>query len=98
LEGSGATANCFHPGYVHTGFGLNNGALQRWTFNLLSPIFARTPEKGAETLIWLATSPEAATHTGEYFHDRKVAKVTKLARNDELAKGLWELSEKLYDQ
>jgi len=63
---------------------------------VVSPIFARTPEKGAETLIWLATSPEAASHTGEYFSDRKVTKVVEPRRNDELARGLWELSEKLY--
>jgi len=64
---------------------------------VVSPIFARTPEKGAETLIWLATSPEAASHTGEYFSDRKVTKVVEPTGNDELAGGLWELSEKLYN-
>ena len=96
LKGSGATANCFHPGFVHTGFGLDNGGFLKLAFSVVSPIFARTPEKGAETLIWLATSPEAASHTGEYFSDRKVTKVVEPRRNDELARGLWELSEKLY--
>ena len=66
-------------------------------FSVVSPIFAQTPEKGADTLIWLATSPEAASYTGEYFSDRKVTKVVEPRRNDELARGLWELSEKLYN-
>src|SRR5262249_19682322 len=60
LEGSSATANCFHPGFVRSGFGLNNGGLLKWGIGLVAPLFARTPEKGAETLIWLATSPDAA--------------------------------------
>jgi retinol dehydrogenase-12 len=97
LEGSGATANCFNPGFVNSGFGLNNGGFLKWAFSVVSPIFAQTPEKGADTLIWLATSPEAASHTGAYFSDRKVTKVVEPRRNAELAKGLWELSEKLYN-
>ena len=97
LEGSGTTANCFNPGFVHSGFGLNNGGFLKLAFSLVSPIFAQTPERGAGTLIWLATSPEAATYTGEYFSDRKVTKVVEPRRDDELARGLWELSEKLYN-
>jgi len=97
LEGSGATANCFNPGFVNSGFGLDNGGFLKWAFSVVSPIFAQTPEKGADTLIWLATSPEAASHTGEYFSGRKVTKVVEPRRDDELARGLWELSEKLYN-
>jgi retinol dehydrogenase-12 len=95
LAGSGATANCFHPGFVHSGFGLNNGGVLKWALGWFSPLFARTPEKGAETLVWLATSPEAAGHNGEYFHDRKVGRTSRHAQDDALAKGLWALSEKL---
>jgi retinol dehydrogenase-12 len=97
LEGSGATANCFNPGFVNSGFGLNNGGFLKLAFSVASPIFAQTPEKGADTLIWLATSPEAASYTGEYFSGRKVTKVVEPRRDDELARGLWELSEKLYN-
>jgi len=95
LAGSSATANCFHPGLVHTGFGLNNGGLLKWAIGWIGPLFGRTPEKGAETLIWLATSPDAAKHNGDYFHDLAVARTNKAAKSDELAKGLWSLSEKL---
>jgi retinol dehydrogenase-12 len=95
LAGSSATASCFHPGFVRTGFGLNNGGLLKWALGWVGPLFGRTPEKGAETLVWLATSPDAEKYNGDYFHDLKVAPTAKLAKNDELAKGLWDLSEKL---
>ncbi|MRG93813.1 SDR family oxidoreductase [Polyangium spumosum] len=95
LEGSSATANCMHPGYVRTGFALNNGPIAAAFAKAAAALFARTPEKGADTIIWLATSDEAASYNGEYFQDRGVARTSKRARNDELAKGLWELSEKL---
>jgi retinol dehydrogenase 12 len=95
LAGSGATANCVHPGYVRSGFGLNNDGALKWLLGLTGPLFGRTPEKGAETLLWLATSPDAAKYNGEYFHDLRVARTNKLAKSDELAKGLWDLSEKL---
>jgi NAD(P)-dependent dehydrogenase (short-subunit alcohol dehydrogenase family) len=95
LSGTGVTANCFHPGFVQTGFGLNNRGWMAAAIKVSSSLFARTPEKGAETLIWLATSPDAARHSGEYFHDRAIAKTSPLAQDDKLAEGLWALSEKL---
>ena len=75
LQGSGVTANCWNPGFVNSGFGLDNGGFLKLAFSVVSPIFAKTPEKGADTLIWLATSPEAASYTGEYFSDRKVRRI-----------------------
>jgi NAD(P)-dependent dehydrogenase (short-subunit alcohol dehydrogenase family) len=95
LAPSGATANAIHPGYVRTGFGLNNTGLFVPMAKMMAKLFARTPEKGAETIIWLATSPEAAKYNGEYFFDQKVTRISKRAQDDALAKGLWELSEKL---
>jgi NAD(P)-dependent dehydrogenase (short-subunit alcohol dehydrogenase family) len=98
LAGSGATANCFHPGWVATGFGLNNGGPAGLFIKYIAPVLARTPRKGAETLVWLATSPEAAKFSGEYFHDRRPASRSKLAKDDDLSRRLWELSEKLCAQ
>ena len=95
LKDSGATANCLHPGFVQTRFALNNQGLMASAVKLTAALFARSPEKGAETLVWLATSPEAANVSGEYFHDRKVARTAALARDDALAAKLWEFSEKL---
>ena len=77
LAGSSATANCFHPGFVRTGFGLNNGGFLKWALGWVGPLFGRTPEKGAETLVWLATSPDAAKYNGDYFHDLRVARTSQ---------------------
>lgn len=98
LGSSGAVANCFHPGYVSTGFALNNGdwlsKVQAW----VAPLVARTPEKGAETLVWLATHPDAAKVSGGYFQDRKKAASSRLANDDDLAAKLWAMSEQLCDR
>ena len=91
----GITVNCFHPGFVQTGFGQNNAGMMAGVIKVVAKLFARTPEKGAETLIWLATSPEAATLTGEYCFNCKPEKSTKLAKDEAAADGLWTLSEKL---
>jgi NAD(P)-dependent dehydrogenase (short-subunit alcohol dehydrogenase family) len=95
LAPSGGTANAIHPGYVRTGFGLNNSGRFVEFSRLVAKYLGRTPEKGAETIVWLATSPEAAKFNGEYFYDMKVARTSKRAKDDALAKRLWELSEKL---
>src|SRR4030095_306259 len=60
LEGSGVTANCFHPGLVATGFNRNNSGLMRLAMMVVKP-FSRSPEKGAETLVWLVDSEEAGS-------------------------------------
>jgi retinol dehydrogenase 12 len=95
LKPAGVSANCFHPGMVKTGFGHNGRGLTYLMVKMSYWAIARTPEKGAETGIWLATSPAAAEHTGGYFYNCKPARVRKEARDDELAARLWSLSERL---
>ena len=92
LEGSGVTANCFHPGLVATGFGKNNGGMAAAALSLLAPL-SRRPEQGAETLVWLADAPEAGAHTGQYFIDRRPARPAEAARDAEAARRLWAESE-----
>lgn len=92
LEGTGVTANCFHPGFVATGFNRNNGALMNFGMSLARP-FARKPERGAETLVWLADSPEASGQSGGYFMDRRRVQPSASARDPDTARRLWELSE-----
>src|SRR5437588_3057521 len=70
LEGTGVTANAFHPGLVATGFNRNNGVLMRIGMALTRP-FARSPQKGAETLIWLVDAEEAGELNGAYVFDRR---------------------------
>lgn len=92
----GITATCVHPGWVNTGFALNNkGSILASMTGVVAPLLARTPEKGAETILWAATSPEAASLNGEYLHDKKVAKTSKKAKDEALARELWALSERL---
>jgi retinol dehydrogenase-12 len=93
----GLIVNCLHPGFVHTGFALNNTGIVAAGVKGVGSVIARTPEKGAETLIWLATSDDATKINGEYFFDCKVGRSTKKSRDESLAKGLWSLSEKLCD-
>jgi NAD(P)-dependent dehydrogenase (short-subunit alcohol dehydrogenase family) len=92
LEGSGVTANCFHPGFVATGFNRNNGTLMTVAMRLARP-FARTPAKGADTLVWLADSAEVARESGGYFVNRTRTQPSAAASDQESARRLWEVSE-----
>jgi NAD(P)-dependent dehydrogenase (short-subunit alcohol dehydrogenase family) len=97
LTGTTATANCFEPGMVRTkfgGFGSDQGLLLNIVYALAKP-FSSTPERGADSLIWLATSPEAAPLKGEYVSKRRPATPQKQALDPKLAAELWALSEKL---
>jgi NAD(P)-dependent dehydrogenase (short-subunit alcohol dehydrogenase family) len=87
-------ANCFHPGVVRTGFGKNDGGIMKLLVTAAGP-FLRTPAKGASSLVWLATSPEAAALDGDYVRDETVLSPSAQACDDTLAAGLWEKSEEL---
>jgi NAD(P)-dependent dehydrogenase (short-subunit alcohol dehydrogenase family) len=92
LEGSGVTANCFHPGLVATGFNRNNSAFMKIAMVVVKP-FSRSPEKGAETLVWLVDSEEAGSENGGYFVDCKRAQPEPPARDMDSARRLWDLTE-----
>jgi NAD(P)-dependent dehydrogenase (short-subunit alcohol dehydrogenase family) len=92
LEGTGVTANCFHPGLVATGFNRNNGLLMRTAMTIIRP-FMRSPEKGAETLVWLVESAEVDDVSGAYFADRRRQTPSTAAQDPEAARRLWEISE-----
>jgi NAD(P)-dependent dehydrogenase (short-subunit alcohol dehydrogenase family) len=94
LEGTGITANAFHPGGVNTGFGDNMKGLARAAFGLIKR-FMLTPEQGADTLVWLAASAEAEACSGGYYIKRRLAQPTAAARDDDAARRLWEVSESL---
>lgn len=100
LEGTSAVANSFHPGIVRSqfgAFGSDFGPLFNLAFKLSLP-FAKTPEQGADTLVWLAASPEAAALRGEYVSNRQVQRPQPQALDPQLAEGLWTLSERLCDE
>jgi len=94
LEGSGVTVNCFHPGFVGSNLAVNNGAIARVVMRALRP-FARSNDKGAETGIYLCTSPAVEGQSGSYFYNKKPAWPKSYAQNDEDAARLWAESEKM---
>jgi NAD(P)-dependent dehydrogenase (short-subunit alcohol dehydrogenase family) len=91
----GVTANALHPGFVATRFGDNSGGIMRTVLKVAKPIGAISPEEGAKTIIYLASSPEAANVNGEYFYACKPTIPTKEAQNDADARRLWEISEQI---
>jgi NAD(P)-dependent dehydrogenase (short-subunit alcohol dehydrogenase family) len=92
LAGTGVTANCFHPGFVATGFNRNNGVLMRVSMAISRP-FARSASKGAETLVWLVDSEVAGETSGGYFFDEHLATPSVAAQDREAARRLWQVSE-----
>lgn len=94
LTGTGVTANCLHPGFVATRFGDQSGGV----FSVVVRIakgFALSPQKGAETLIYLASSPDVAKVTGKYFYKCQPATPSKEAQDDAKAGRLWAETAKL---
>ena len=93
-RGSRVTVNALHPGVVRTGFGKDYGGL----FNLAARVLGLvsiTPEQGARTSLYLATSPEVAGVSGAYFDKCKEVQPSATARDPEQAARLWALSEEL---
>lgn len=95
LSGSGVTVNAVHPGHVATDIWKTNfpiiGPALKWVMGL----FALTPEQGADTSIYLASSPDVEGITGEYFARRERVQSSPLSHDETVSQRLWELSEKL---
>ncbi len=89
LAGTGVTANCLHPGFVASRFGDESGGLLAPVVQI-AKLFAISPQKGAETIVYLAASPQVARTSGEYFIRSQPARPTKTARDDRLARQLWD--------
>lgn len=84
----GVTTNCLHPGFVATRFGDSSGGFLSRAVRV-AKIFAISPEEGAQTIVYLASSPDAANVSGEYFYKCRRATPTEEARDDSAAKRLW---------
>jgi NAD(P)-dependent dehydrogenase (short-subunit alcohol dehydrogenase family) len=94
LEGQGVTANTLHPGVVATNFGKDAGGMWRMMFTALAPV-SLSPEKGAQTAIYLASSPEVATVTGQYFVKSKPARSSEASYDVAAQDRLWAIGERL---
>ena len=91
LEGSGVSVNCLQPGFVRSNFGESSSGLFRFGVRLAKP-FSISPEKGAETPIYLASSPEVEGISGKYFIKKKETRSSEETYDEEAAKRLWEIS------
>jgi NAD(P)-dependent dehydrogenase (short-subunit alcohol dehydrogenase family) len=94
LDGTGVTANCAHPGVVRTGFGRESKPLMRFGMTLARPFFL-SPDRGADTIVYLASSPDVAGETGGYYVKRQRREPSAAARDDTAARKLWDISEKM---
>ena len=84
-------ANCYHPGLVASGFNRNNGLLMDLAMTMLRPA-SRSVEKGAETLVWLAASPDVPKTNGAYYIDMETRPTSREAQDMQTAARLWEVS------
>jgi NAD(P)-dependent dehydrogenase (short-subunit alcohol dehydrogenase family) len=91
LHGTGVTANCLHPGFVATRFGDQSGGLISGLVSL-AKFFAISPAKGAETIVYLASSPDVAETTEQYFYKSMPTTPSSWAQDDRSALLLWQRS------
>jgi NAD(P)-dependent dehydrogenase (short-subunit alcohol dehydrogenase family) len=96
LEGTGVTVNAAHPGVVATEFAgaddMGRFAALVWSLGKWAML---TPEQGARTSVYLASSPEVEGVSGKYFIKSKPARTTRAAQDREAARRLWDVSEAL---
>jgi len=93
-EGAGVTVNAMHPGFVRTNMAANNG----WLVRLFLPFIHRnslTPEQGADTVVYLASSPEVEGVSGKYFVRRREVESDPISQDETAAKKLWKVSEQM---
>jgi NAD(P)-dependent dehydrogenase (short-subunit alcohol dehydrogenase family) len=95
LAGSGVTANALHPGFVASRFGDETGLRTRLLLGFAKRIAAISPERGAETILYLAAAPKLEGISGDYFEDCREAQPSAAARDMIAARRLWEESERL---
>jgi NAD(P)-dependent dehydrogenase (short-subunit alcohol dehydrogenase family) len=94
LEGSGVTVNALHPGFVRTEI-FRGPSSRAWLVRKLADLFAISPEAGAQTTIYLAAAPEAASPTGQYFIKQEPATTSLESQDMSTARQLWDVSAKL---
>ena len=92
---TGITANCLHPGFVSTRFAQGNSGLISGSVRFFMKFAAMSPEKGADTIVYLASSDEVAGKSGGYYSKCKLVVPSKEAQDNESADRLWEFTEYL---
>lgn len=91
LKGTGVSVNALHPGTIASNFSTGLSSLARWGAQLVAPLMA-TVEQGAQTTLYLATSPEVEGVTGKYFVNRKEKKSSNNSYHEATRLRLWQVS------
>jgi len=94
LANTGITVNGVHPGTVATGFGMNNGGAMKLGMQIFHQ-FALTPMQGADTVVYLASSPDVEGINGKYWTLRKQVQSSPESYDEVAQKRLWMLSAQL---
>jgi NAD(P)-dependent dehydrogenase (short-subunit alcohol dehydrogenase family) len=94
LAGTGIVTNALHPGFVATNFGRNNRSLTAVLFRILQ-LAAISPEEGAQTIIYLASSPAVKGVTGEYFVKQQAVRSSQVSYDRAASERLWQVSAEL---
>lgn len=94
LVDKGFTSYAVHPGVIDSNFGDNLSPLFKFLWLLGKP-FMKSSREGASTSIYLAINDMPKEKNGEYFKDKKVAKCTKLAKNEAMREKFWIRSEEM---
>ncbi|MCY4062523.1 MAG: SDR family oxidoreductase [Chloroflexi bacterium] len=92
LEDSTVTVNAVHPGLVATGFGHNTGRVWSGLIKLAQKVFAISPQKGAETLVYLASSADVEGISGKYWNENQQKRSSDHSYDREQQKRLWDYS------
>ena len=92
---TGTTANSLHPGFIASSFGNGSGPVAGPVIGVLKALFGKRPERGAETPVYLATSPTLADTTGHYFENCREVLPSAAAQDDQAAHRLWDESARL---
>jgi NAD(P)-dependent dehydrogenase (short-subunit alcohol dehydrogenase family) len=95
LSGTTKTANAIHPGVIRTNLGRTMPSIMRLALSIGEPLFLKSAAQGAATQCYVATNPNLATVSGEYFLDCDIAEPTRFARDPALAARLWDESERI---
>jgi NAD(P)-dependent dehydrogenase (short-subunit alcohol dehydrogenase family) len=95
LKDSPITVNCLHPGFVASKFGHNNSGLKVAFLKLAQKLKAITVEEGAETSIFLASSPEVEETSGKYYYKMREKESSTESRDEDTRKRLWNITEEL---
>lgn len=88
LNGTGVTVNCVHPGLISTGLTRDATVISRIYYK----IRGQNPRAGAQPIVYLASSPDVSTITGEYFNRTQIERITKESYDMKIAKKLWDRS------